>query len=451
MGRFLVVGGGLGGSLLAVFLARRGHTVDVYERHADARADTGKKRPALNLTLCERGLRALGEVGVRERVEALTVPAYGRRIHATDGQTAYQPYGTHREAIYSISRADLNDALVDHAEREPNVRFHFGQKCLNLDLGRALARFEDVRTGAVTEVQADRIFGADGAYSTVRGHLQRVERFNYSQQYLRDGYKSLKIPARPDGSPAMELETLHIWPRGTRMLIGFPNLDHSISCSLLLPFEGEDSYASLTSERALLEFFHAQFPDAVAIIPDLVQQFFATPANSLLTVRCEPWSYQDKVCLVGDAAHAILPSYGQGANAAFEDCSVLGRCMDEHGSDWHAVFRDFEARRRPSMNFMADLCVQHFVELCDLVGDPDFLRRSEIERRLADVYPDLYQTMYSMVSFGTMPYVEAQRVDRRQRSLVDRIMTIAGVEDALESVQVREILERSMREEIRGG
>lgn len=444
MATALVVGGGLGGCLLAIYLARRGMSVEVYERHADPRRGT-TKRSALNITLCERGLLALAEVGLRERVEAMAVPARGRRVHGADGSTAYQPYGNHGEAIYSISRSDLNAALMDQAESEPRVRFHFGKKCVHVDSALPSARFED-STGAVVEARADRIFGADGAYSAVRSHLQKTERFNYSQQYWNQGYRSLTIPAGLNGSAQLEPEVLHIWPRGTRMLIGFPNRDGTTSCSLLLPYKGDFSFDSLASEASIRQFFKEAFPDVVELIPELTQQFLGGAPNSLLTIRCNPWSFQDKVLLVGDAAHAILPSHGQGANAAFEDCRILASCMDEHGADWVAVFQSFEAVRRPSMDVMADLCIEHFVEICELVGDPKFLKRREVERCLSELYPALYQPLYSMITFGSMPYIEATLIDQRQRHALDRILSTPEMMTSLGSPEVRQFLEGSLGE-----
>lgn len=446
MGRMVVVGAGLSGSVLAVFLARRGHEVDVFERHEDPRVQHAARRAALNITLCERGLDALSAIGIREAVVALAVPARGRQVHGLDGSVAYQPYGNHGEAIYSISRADLNQALVERAANEPGVRLHFEQKCTRVELASASAQFEHIKTGAICDISADRIFGADGAYSAVRAHLQRTEQFNYSQEYWRlGGYKSLWLPARPDGRPVLETERLHIWPRGSRMLIGFPNRDGSMMLSLLLPLRGEDSYESLSDVARVEKFFRATFPDIVDAIPALGEQFFAKPANSLLTVRCEPWSYEDRALLIGDAAHAILPSYGQGANAGFEDCSILDECMALHGADWKAVFREFERRRKPSLDVMADLCIEHFVELCELVGDPSFLKRREIERAIEERYPELYRSLYSMVSFSRIPYAEASAIDQRQRRAVDRIVAIDGVEDKIDSLEVLTILQDAAR------
>lgn len=442
MGRLVVIGGGLTGSLLAVHLARRGHDVDVFERRSDARPEQGERRPAVNLTLCERGLRALDEVGLRETVQGLCAPARGRKIHTLDGRVEYQPYGNHGEAIYSISRAELNQALADFASREPRVRFHFDQKFVGVDLERTIARFEHTQTGKCSELQADRIFGADGAHSGVRYQMQKVEHFNYSQQYWAfGGYVSLWVPARSKDQPALDGEALHVWPRGKRMLIGFPNRDGSAILSLLAPFRGEDSYESLSTESAVLAFFRSYFPDAVDSIPQLTKQFFSKPANSLITIRCNPWSHRDNVLLIGDAAHAILPSYGQGANSGFEDCSTLERSMREHGQDWRAVFQAFERARRPSMDVMADLCIEHFSELCELIADPKFLKQREVERNLSDLYPDLYRPLYSMVSFDCVPYVEAFAIEQAQRAIIDRIIAMNGVSGRLDTPEIRQLLE----------
>lgn len=442
MAEILIVGGGLTGSLLALYLSRRGHEVDVFERHPDTRAPQTGLRSALNITLCERGLWALESVGMRQPVLDLAVPARGRKVHGLDGSIAYQPYGNHGEAIYSISRTDLNWALIDRARHESRVRFHFGAKLTHLDLQQSIARFEHTGCGESRNVKAERIFGTDGAYSAVRGQMQRGEHFNYSQQYWRQGgYKSLWVPARSDGGPALDGEALHIWPRGNRMLMGFPNRDGSAMLSLLLPLHGDGSYEQLSDEAPLMRFFRDQFGDVVDSIPALGEQFFAKQPNALLTVRCDPWSQAGRVLLLGDAAHALLPSYGQGANAGFEDCAILDQCLDEHREDWEAAFRAFEAARRPALDMMSELCIEHFEELTELVADPKFLKRREIERALNDLYPDLYRPLYSMVSFSRLPYHEAIRIELSQRRAIDRIMDLSDVESKLTSSEVRQLLE----------
>jgi kynurenine 3-monooxygenase len=445
MARILIVGGGLTGSLLAIYLARRGNEVDVYELRPADRSEFVRTRPALNITLCERGLRALQVVGLRDAVLNLAVPARGRRIHDLDGSVVFQPYGNRGEAIFSISRDALNDALERAGRTEARVRYHFDHKCVGIDLHGGAVRFEVGKAGATTEVEADVIFGADGAYSAVRQQLQKTERFSFSQQYWKaGGYKSVALPARADGSSFFTYDALHIWPRGQRMMMGFPNKDGSMMLSLLLPFSGDDSYETLLDAPSVLAFFRKYFPDVVDLVPSLAQQFLSTPANTLLTVSCEPWS-QGRTCLIGDAAHAILPSFGQGANAGFEDCRVLDECIEARGGDWRQVFLEFERRRKPSMDVIAELCRAHFTELSELVADPRFLRRREIERELEELYPDLYRSMYSMVSFTTMSYVEALAVDQAQRVAVDQIAAQVGEGESFDTPVVRARLERALQ------
>jgi kynurenine 3-monooxygenase len=445
--RLVVVGGGLVGSLLAVYMARRGHHIDVYDRQPDPRrSHAGGARPSINLTLCERGLAALATVGLKEQVLALAVPVKGRRIHALDGEISFQPYGNHGEAIYSISRCDLGALLVKVAEQTPGVTYHFDQKCIHVDAPNATARFEHIPTGELTEVRSAKIFGADGAYSGVRLQLQKTQLFDYSQQYSCQGYKELTIPARPDGAWALQPDALHIWPRGNFMLIGFPNHNGTFACALYAPFHGESSFATLTSETRLLAFMREFFPDVVDEIPRLAEQFFSRSANTMMTVRCQPWSRSGNVLLLGDAAHAILPSYGQGANAGFEDVAVLERCMDTYGDDWESVFAAVERLRKPNMDVMADLCVDHFDELRDHVGDPRFLLRKAIERKLHELFPERFAPLYSMVAFTCTPYAEAVRIDRDQRALVDRILALEGIEARLRGPEVASLVEHCIQE-----
>lgn len=423
--RVVIVGGGLVGCLLAIYLARRGCRVDVFERHADPRDTRAQAvRPSLNLTLCKRGLDALAAVGIERRVLAQTVPLHGRRIHTGDGKVTYQPYGSRGESIYSISRNALGLELIDAAASHRGVTFHFGEKCVEIDAQSGHARFQNA-TGRVTDVTATRIFGADGAYSTVRAQLQKTEYFNYSQAYSSHAYKELLIPATSGRDWALPHDALHLWPRRDFMLIGFPNRDGSFALALHAPMQGDHSFATLTDEAELLAFMRTWFPDVADRIPDLSGQFFGQRANSMLTIRCEPWS-SGRVLLVGDAAHAILPFYGQGANAGFEDCAVLDRCIDEQ-ADWDAVFVEFERVRRPNMEVMADLCVDHFVELSERLGDSRVLLRHEVERRLEQLDPNRFAPLYSNVAFTSRPYAEAAAIDRGQRALLDRVLALPGM------------------------
>lgn len=441
MRKIIVVGAGLVGSLLSVFLAKKGYHVDAYDRMPDARQTEVSSGRSINLTLCDRGLRVLDEVGVGAAVRAASVPVYGRLIHDLEGRLTFQPYGNYREAIYSIARSELNKILLDHAERRFGVSFHFGERCRRVDLDAAAIETENVRSGVVTRHTAQRVFGTDGAYSAVRLQMQKKLRLNFSQQYWEQGYRELGVPPEATGGWAAEKNVIHIWPRGSYMLIGFPNLNGSFTCSLHLPFEGPLSFASIKTVDELRGFFAHSFPDAVAYLPALSDEFFTHPANPMITIKCSPWSYRGKVALVGDAAHSIFPSYGQGANAGFEDCAALADCMAQYGDDWETLLREFEARRRPNTDAIADLCVEHFIELRDLVGTPDFILRKEIERRLNQAHPTRYKDLYSMITFTCMPYTEALRRNLRQRAIVDQIMAVEDVGRKLDSAEVGDLID----------
>jgi kynurenine 3-monooxygenase len=444
MPRTIVIGAGLVGSLLAMFLAKKGYRVSIFERMPDLRKNDLYAGRSINLTLCERGLRVLDSIGVGDEVREVSVPAYGRLIHDVKGNLTFQPYGNHQEAIYSIARGDLNKVLLNFAERHFEIEFLFQQKCLDVDFSTPAVEMKNLVTGELTRHTAETLFGSDGAYSVVRMQMQKKTRLNFSQQYWEQGYKELRVPLSKNDGWTSEKNAIHLWPRGNYMLIGFPNIDDSFTCSLHIPFAGPLSFASITTEEALLRLFNDSFPDVVSLMPGLVDDFFLHPANTMVTVKCSPWSQQGKVALIGDAAHSIFPSYGQGANAGFEDCAVLSACMEAYGDDWPTILSEFEEQRRPNTNAIADLCVEHFNELRDLVGNSKFLMRKEIERKLNQAYPDSYRDLYSMISFTCMPYSEALRLDRGQRAIVDRIMNVNSVEDKLNSAEIGRLISTLM-------
>lgn len=439
--KILIIGAGLVGSLLSIYLARMGYAVAVYDKHSDLSAfSTTAGKSSLNLTLCERGLRVLDEVGVGDHVRRITTPVYGRMIHSAHGDMTFQHYGPNQQALYSILRGDLNKVLVDFAREHHPIEFYFDQKCLDLALATNTATFKHLPTGAVSTVTADRIFGADGAFSVVRSHLQRVDRFNYSQQYMEYGYRELTIPATERTGWLTDQNVIHFWPRVDYMLMGFANVDGSFTLSLHMPLQGEHSFETLRTKDDVLAFFAHSFPDVLPYVCNLSDELFTRTNNSLLTIRCSPWSFQDKVALIGDSAHAIVPYYGQGANAGFEDCAVLSRCIERFGNDWTTVFREYERLRRPNTDAIADLALRNFVELRALVAEPKFLLRKEIEHRVSTRYPDKYMTLYSMIAFSSMPYVEALRIDQIQRMFIDQIMTMPGI-DQCSALEVDELID----------
>ncbi len=423
-----IIGAGLVGSLLAIYLAKRGHKVKVYERRPDLRTNRISAGKSINLALSDRGWRGLEGIGIDEEIRKVAIPMNGRMIHNLNGQVNYQPYGKEGQAIYSVSRGGLNCKLMDLAEHWENVELRFEERCTNVDLESNTIHFENSVTQKKTSVQSDLIFGSDGAFSPARLSLQMTDRFNYSQHYLEHGYKELTIPANADGTWKLEKNALHIWPRGSYMLIALPNLDGTFTCTLFFPFQGKNSFASITNETELLEFFNRIFADVVPLMPTLVHDYFTNPTSSLVTVKCFPWGYQDKLMLIGDAAHAIVPFFGQGMNCGFEDCSVLNELMNQHGDDWATLLNEFQQVRKPNSDAIANLAVANFIEMRDLVADDKFLLRKKIEAYLNEQYPEKWMPLYSMVTFSQIPYSTALKEGMRQEQVMQKIMGMEGIE-----------------------
>ena len=418
---FSVIGAGLGGSLMAIFLGRAGHRVKVYERRPDPRKAGAEAGRSINLAISTRGLHALEQVGLRDDVLAMAVPMRGRMIHPVKGDLAFQPYGTANQAINSVSRAGLNMMLLDAAERHPHLALQFDHRLSAIDFERGTLEFTH-REGAPTSAEAGAIIGTDGAFSAVRGQLQVRDRFSYSQSYLAHGYKELYIPPAAGGGFQMEPNALHIWPRGGFMMIALPNQDGSFTCTLFWAFEGPNSFERITTESDLLRFFEATYPDAVPLMPSLAHDFFTHPTSSLVTIRCEPWHLDGRAVLLGDAAHAVVPFYGQGANAAFEDCVVLDECLREH-SDRQQAFAMFERRRKVHADAIADLALANFIEMRDHVASPLFLFKKKVEKLLHALLPTRFIPLYTMVSFSRIPYADAVARAADQ----DRALRWAGV------------------------
>lgn len=440
-----IMGAGLVGSLLSLYLAKRGHRVDLYERRPDLRKNTIDGGRSINLALSDRGWRALKGIGIEEEVRKVAVAMHGRMMHDEQGKLTYQPYGKEGQAIYSVSRGGLNIALMNLSEPNPDITYHFGYQATDVNLHSNQVQLRNIESGEVSTIQPDLLFGADGAYSVVRGAMQKTERFNYEQSYLEYGYKELTIPATADGNWAIEKNALHIWPRGNYMMIALPNIDGSFTCTLFFPYEGERSFAAIKTEADLLAFFNEVFPDAVPLMPELVQDYFEHPIGSLVTIKCFPWSFEGKSLLIGDASHAVVPFYGQGMNAGFEDITVLDQMLEQFdGQSWEELFEAFELRRKPNADAIADLAVMNFIEMRDKVADPRFLLRKKIEAKISEQYPDKWLPMYGMVTFSDFPYSYALETGQKQDKIMKKVMKHIRSEEDYTKPEVQKLLEKQL-------
>ena len=418
-----LIGAGLNGPLLGIALARRGFGVEIYERRADMRRISMSAGRSINLAISARGIHALQQVGLWDSMQSVVTPMKGRMMHSVAGDLTFQPYGKNdREVIYSVSRADLNIALLGAAEAA-GVRLHFNERCIGYESKYETIRFENEETGREHEVVSPVTVGCDGSASAVRMELLKQNRFNFSQQYLDYGYKELTIPASCPGQHSIEQHALHIWPRGSFMLIALPNLDGSFACILFLPFQGNPGFDSLGNPQDVVRFFQTQFPDAFAMMPGLADNFLANPTGAMVTVKCAPWHIGNKMLILGDAAHAIVPFFGQGINCGFEDCMILVDLIDRRGPDWAGVFAEFERVRKPNTDAIANMAVENFVEMRDHVADPAFLLRKKVELALDARFPGIFVPKYSMVTFHRVPY----SVALARGAVQDRILaTLCG-------------------------
>lgn len=415
-----LIGAGLNGPLLALGLARRGFNVQIYERRPDMRRVSISAGRSINLALSARGIHALSQAGLWKAIQNIIIPMKGRMMHSISSELTFQPYGKNEaEVINSVSRADLNICLMNAAEAE-GVKIHFQQRCTGINLKTGQLRLRDEQNGSEHSIQTDVAIGCDGSASAIRGAMLRLPRFNFCQEYLDYGYKELTIPAGPGGKHLLETHALHIWPRGKYMLIALPNIDGTFACILFLRFEGQDSFAQLTSPSAVREFFQEHFPDASSLMPQLEDNFFANPTGSMVTIKCSPWCWGN-VLLLGDAAHAIVPFFGQGINCGFEDCTMLLQMLDRNASDWPQVFHDFELARKANTDAIADMAVENFVEMRDRVADSHFLFRKKVELALESKYPQIFVPKYSMVTFHRIPYATAKRRGETQERILAQL------------------------------
>jgi kynurenine 3-monooxygenase len=428
-----IVGSGLVGSLLAIYLKKEGHIVHVYDRSPDIRTIQFSGR-SINLAMSNRGWKALDGAGVGDKVRHIAIAMEKRAIHVGN-QLNFQHYGLQGECIYSISRGVLNRKMIDLAE-EAGAEFFFEQKIWDVNLTDATLQMGETERGEWTDVKYDMVFGADGAFSRIRHRMQRQSMFNYSQDFLNTGYKELHIPANADGSYKLDKHSLHIWPRGKYMLIALPNLDGSFTCTLFMPFEGENSFASLDNRPKVEAFFAENLPDTIDVIPDLAEDFFKNPTSTLVTMKCFPWTYSDKVALIGDAAHAIVPFYGQGMNAGFEDITILHEMMQQYGNDWKTIFSEYEKSRKPNADAIAELSYRNFMEMSTKTADEKFLLQKKIEKWFASKHPEKWIPLYDRVTFSTRPYSEALAIGDFQETIMQEVLKMNNIETNWQTEEV---------------
>lgn len=444
--KIIIAGAGLAGSLLSVYLAQRGFAVDVYERRRDMRkADISAGR-SINLALSTRGIFALEEVGIKDEIMQLAIPMRGRMIHALDGSLTFQPYGKDdSEVIYSVSRGELNMRMMTLAEAHADVRIHFRQRCDGMDFSTGDAFFTDEVSGKNYSVSGSTVIGTDGAGSAVRTAIERLGKFTVTQDFLEHGYKELSIPPAEDGSHRIETNALHIWPRRSFMLIALPNLDGSFTCTLFLQHSGHPGFEQLDTPERIRAFFEAEFPDALPLMPTLIEDFEENPIGQLGTVRCSPWHIGGMAALLGDAAHAIVPFYGQGMNCSFEDCSVLNTCIDKFGPDWERIFHAFQKRRKVNADAIADLALANFIEMRDSVADDRFLLMKKVGLMLEKRFPEYFVPQYAMVTFHRIPYSMALTRGRMQQDILERLTEGLTSPDHIDYAKAESLITRTLR------
>ncbi len=431
-----IVGSGLVGSLLAIYLRRLGHKITVFDRRPDIRTIEFSGR-SINLAMSDRGWRALAEIGIEEEIKKIAIPMYKRAMHVMGKPIYFQNYGKEGEAIWSISRGVLNRKMIDLAEKS-GVDFKFEEKVWDVNLPEAKLYTGETEKGEWKEYAYDLIFGCDGAFSRIRHKMQRRSRFDYSQDFLDVGYKELTIPANADGSHKLDANSFHIWPRGRYMFIAMPNIDGSFTCTLFMPFEGDPSFESIKTKEQAKIFFNTNFPIVNHEIENLAEDFFKNPTSAMVTMKCYPWTYWDKVALVGDSAHAIVPFYGQGMNAGFEDIYILNNIIKEQGDNWEGVFQQYQKQRKPNADAIAELSYRNFIEMSSKTADPKFLLQKKIEKRFADKFPDKWMPLYSRVTFSYRPYAEALAIGDNQEEIMKEVMALADIEQKWDSEEVEQ-------------
>lgn len=430
--KITIVGAGLSGSLLSIFLARRGFQVDIYERRPDMRKVKISAGKSINLALSTRGIHALEQVGLAEKILTNAVPMKGRMIHDIKGELSFQPYGKNdSEFINSISRSELNIILMNEAEKFKDVRFHFNHRCTGMNTETKEVYLVNEENAEKIKTTSNTVIGTDGSASALRMEFLKSGFFNFSQTYEDYGYKELNIPVAANGAFRMEKNALHIWPRGAYMMIALPNIEGDFTCTLFMSHKkGEHNLAQFTTKENVTAFFKEIMPDAVPLMPTLQDDFFAHPTGNLLTIKCSPWNIDGKALLIGDAAHAMVPFFGQGMNCCFEDCYYFDTLLEKYGSDWEKIFTEFSVMRKENADAISDLAVENFVEMRDLVAHKDFILKKKADTLLEERFPDQFIPKYSMVSFHRIPYALAMKRGQIQdRVLMEMCSKINTIEE----------------------
>jgi len=434
--KIIIVGAGLVGSLWAVYMQKAGYQVVIYERRSDIRKAEISAGKSINLALSERGWNSLKAAGIEKKIEKIAIPMSGRIMHSVEGDLTYQAYGKKDEAIYSVSRGHLNAIMMNLAESEGNTKIHYQHQCIDANLEKGHITLKNLNTQEVFEDKADVIFAADGAFSAVRyNSMQKVDRFNFSQFYIEDGYKELLLPADKNGNYKIEKNALHIWPRGRFMLIALPNEDGSFTCTLFMPFEN-DKYAfkQLDSDDKIEGFVKEVFPDFYEMIPNLIENWHQNPLSSMSITRCFPWTV-GKFALMGDSAHSTVPFYGQGMNAGFEDCFVMWDLFKKH-KDWDKTFKEYQEIRKPDGDALQDLSLENYYVMRDHVADEKFLLQKKIEAKIHERHPYKWIPLYSQVSFSNIRYSDAYKQGKVQEEIMRKVMSSPSIEKNWDSKEV---------------
>ena len=418
-----MIGAGLTGPLLATYLAQQGYSVEIFERRPDMRKESISAGRSINLALSARGNHALKEVGLYNKIKPNTIPMKGRMIHDLDGNTHLQPYGQkENEVIFSVSRAQLNMELMTLAEETGKVTIRFNHQLLSADLEQNKLLFQLSNSLEEIELPFNRVIGCDGSASILRKSIVEKANIQYVKKPLGHGYKELTIPPLKSGKFRIEPNALHIWPRGNHMLIALPNNDCSFTCTLFFPMTGTKSFETVKTEKDILDLFQSQFHDAIKLIPNLMEDFQKNSTGDLASVYCKPWHLGDKALLIGDAAHAVVPFFGQGMNASFQDCSTLAKLMGQNKNDWKTIFNTFSSVQVENGHAIADMAIENYLEMRDHVNDTEYKKRRNVELKLERMFPGQFIPRYSMVSFHQIPYAEVYQRGGKQFKIIGDVL-----------------------------